>query len=82
MAFGPDGGRLATAFSDNARVWEAKVLTPEQKRARFLVGIVRSIWEEVSDRDELQKRIREDRFLNDDERQQCLSFADRYPEKK
>jgi hypothetical protein len=40
------------------------------------------MWDEVQTRDELLKRIREDKFLSDDERKEALGFAVRYPAKK
>jgi hypothetical protein len=40
------------------------------------------MWDEVQTRDELLKRIRDDRFLSDEERKETLRFAERYPEKK
>ncbi len=81
VAFSPDGRRIATSSGDKTvRIWDGEMPTPEQRRARYVVDVVNSTWEQAPLRNEMLRRIRDDKFLNGEDRIRALAIAEQYPE--
>jgi tetratricopeptide (TPR) repeat protein len=80
VAYSPDGRRLASAGDTTVRIWEALAVSPELWRRRGLVGDVHSLFAELLLREEVLAALRNDRSLNEPDREFALQVAQTHGE--
>ena len=80
VAFSPDGHRLVASGNDDGTltIWDAQPLTPELLRHREAHGLVEYLCQKSPSKEKVVKRIRADRGITEEVRQDALSLLDRF----
>jgi WD40 repeat protein/tRNA A-37 threonylcarbamoyl transferase component Bud32 len=78
VRFNPDGKQLAACYFEGVNVWDAAPLTPGVLLHREAAVRVPALFLSLARRADVIDSLRHDTSLSEQERQACLSYAQRY----